>query len=53
MFREDRECVEDKERPGREKKSTDKQDVMGIKDLVLQNRRFTIRDLAHTIGISR
>ena len=53
MFREGRERVEDKERPGREKRSTDEQYVMEIKDLVLKNRRLTIRDLADTIGISK
>ena len=53
MFKEGRECVEDNERPVREKTSTDEQQVMEIKDLVLKNRRLTIRDLTDTIGISR
>ena len=53
MFRGGRKRVEDKERPRREKTSSDEQHVMNIKDLVLKNRRLTIRDLADTIGIPR
>ena len=52
MFREGRERVEDKERPGREKTSTDEQHVTEIKDLVFKNRRLAIRDLADTIDTS-
>ena len=51
MFREGKERVEDKGRPGPETISTDGQHVMEIKDLVLHNHRLTIRDLANTIGI--
>ena len=53
MFRGGRERVEDKERPGREKTSTDEQHVTEIKDLVFKNRRLAIRDLADTIYTSR
>ena len=53
MFREGRERVEDKERPGREKTSTNEQYFMEIRDLVLKNRQLTTRDLADTIGTSR
>ena len=53
MFRKGRERVEGEERPGRKKTSTDEQHVMEIKDLMLKNRRFTIKNLANTIGISR
>ena len=53
MFRVGRERVEDKERRGREKTSTDEQYVTEIKDLVFKNRRLTIRDLADSIDTSR
>ena len=53
MFRESRECVEDKERPGRSETSTDEEHVMEIKYLVLKNRPFIIKGLADTISISR
>ena len=53
MFREGRERPEDKEHPRREKISTEEQHVMEINDLVLENRRLTIRDLAGTTGIPK
>lgn len=40
-FEEDRECVDDLERPGRP--STDEQDAKIIKELILKNRLLTCR----------
>ena len=52
-FKEGRERVDDLEHPGRPSTSTVEQQVNQIKELVHKNRRFTVRYLADTIGISR
>ena len=52
-FKEGRERVDHLERPGRPSTLTDEQHVNQSKELVDENRRLTIRDLADTIGISR
>ncbi|CAH2100923.1 unnamed protein product [Euphydryas editha] len=47
LFKEGRERVDDEPRPGR---STDAEHVHKVKELVLENRRLTVRDLT---GIHR
>ena len=51
-FKEDRERIDNLERPGRPSTSTDEQHVNQIKEFVHKNRRLKIRDYADTIGIS-
>lgn len=51
-FKEGRESVEDEERPGRPTTSTDEQHVAKIKELLLQNRRLTTREIADMVDIS-
>jgi predicted HTH transcriptional regulator len=51
-FKEGRERVDDLERSGRPTTSIDEQHIKKIKELVLENRRLTIRDLADMLAIS-
>lgn len=51
-FQEGREEVEDEHRPGRPSTSKTDENIVKIKGLVLQNRRFSIRDLVDITGIS-
>ncbi|XP_018407151.1 PREDICTED: putative uncharacterized protein FLJ37770 [Cyphomyrmex costatus] len=51
-FKEDRDRVENLERSGRPSMSIDEQHIKKIKELVLENRRLTIRELVDMVGIS-
>ena len=52
-MQEGQERVEDEQHPGRSSTSTDEKHVKEIKDLLLKNRRSTMRELADTIRISK
>lgn len=47
-FAEGRETVEDESRPGRPSTSINEENINKIKDLLLHNRRLSIRDIADT-----
>ncbi|XP_011146337.1 putative uncharacterized protein FLJ37770 [Harpegnathos saltator] len=51
-FQEDREDIEDDARSGRPSTSTNDEHVEKVKEIVLANRRITIRKVAEEIGIS-
>ena len=52
LFKEGRECVEDKARPGQPTTSTQEQHVNKIKIFAVGNRRLTARDFTGIVGIS-
>ena len=51
-FRDGREDVEDDERPGRPSTSTTDENVKKVKEMVMNDRRITIRQVADDVGIS-
>lgn len=51
-FQEGREDIEDDARSGRPSTSTSDENVEKVKEIVLANRRITIREVAEEIGIS-
>lgn len=52
LFKEGRELVDDGERSGRPSTSKTEDNVNKVKELVLQNRRYTIRDIVGITGLS-
>ena len=52
LFQEGRENVEDESRPERPNTSTTDENVEAVKEIVLKNRRITIREVAEDVGIS-
>ena len=51
-FQDGREDVEDDERPGRLSTSTTDENVEKVKEMVISDRRITIREVADDVGIS-
>ena len=51
-FQDGREDVEDDERPGCPSKSTTDENVEKMKEMVMNDRRITNREVANDIGIS-
>ena len=51
-FQHRREDVEDDERPGRPSTSTTDENVEKVKEMVMNDRRITIREVADDVGIS-
>ena len=51
-FQDGREDVEDDERPGRPSTSTTDKTVEKVKEMVMNDRRITIREVADDVGIS-
>ena len=51
-FQDDREDVEDDERPGRPNTSITDENVEKVKETVMNDRRITIREVADDVGIS-
>ena len=51
-FQDGREDVEDDERPGRPSTSTTDENVGKVKEMVMNDRRITIREVADDVGIS-
>ena len=50
LFQEGRENVEDEPRPGRPSTSTTDENVEAVKEIVIKNRRITIREVAEDVG---
>lgn len=51
-FREGRETTEDQHRTGRPASSVTQENITAVQDLVMSDRRFTIRHIASTLGFS-
>ena len=51
-FQDGREDVEDDERPGRPSTSTTDENVEKVKEMIMNDRRITIREVADNVGIS-
>ena len=51
-FQNGREDVEDDERPGRPSRSTTDENMEKVKEMVMNDRRITIREVADDVGIS-